>query len=173
MMHRILIAACLCGSTVFAGQLDLAVIRYTNSAPAEEVAAAISKVRLAEMTNADKTQTSIRMLQGGAVLFAQSLTAGPGSKFGSSTRLGNTRADVRGSLGQGYVQAEITISEGVRSGLRNFDQKTYGGRATIVPGTAKVLSIKETRVKAPSVVKGKAKLESSSHVTLVVAQYTP
>jgi hypothetical protein len=174
MITRSLIAAaCLSATSAFAGQLDLAIIQYSNGAPAEEISAAMSSVRLAEMTNADKTQTRARELQGGKVLFAQSLDANPGSKFANSTRLGNNRADVKGSLGKGYVQAEITLSEGVRSGLRNFDQKTYAGRATIVPGTAKVLSIKETRVKAPSVVKGKAKLETSSYVTLVVAQYRP
>jgi hypothetical protein len=156
-----------------AGRLDLAVIQFQGEKEPAEVSAALARVVLGEVTEGDKTRTGEAALRGGNVLFAQRLTVSPGAKFSTSTRLGNQRADAGGSLAAGTVKAEIALIEGVRAGLRNYQTRTYRGSAALAGGRAVLLSLVRRDVSAPSVVKGRAKLEKSSFTTILAAQYVP
>lgn len=155
------------------GQLDIAVIRFPSAIDPAELNDALSRVKLAEIADADRTRTSERLLKGGTVLFAQSLGVNPGSRFGSSTRIGNNRADVEGSLGSGKINATISLFEGVKAGLRNFEKKTYGGSGDLPAGPARVISIRQASGVSPTVIKGKSKLDSYSFSIALIAQYTP
>jgi len=105
----------------FATEIDLALIQFPEPKTAEALNEALAKVNLAEITNSNRTMTKERALQNGSVLFAQSTAA---SNLVSSTRLENLRADVSGSYKNGRLEVQITLSEGVDSGLRNFTKRT-------------------------------------------------
>ena len=175
-MRKLLFSAAILLASVFTGlcgQLDLAVVRFPASIDPAELDAALARVNLAEITNSDRTMTTESILKGGTVLFAQSLPASPGSRFSSSTRIGNNRADVEIALGSGKVDATISLLEGVKVGLRNFEKKTYSGSGPLPAGPARIISVRQASGVSPSVIKGKSKLESYSFTMALIAQYTP
>jgi hypothetical protein len=157
----------------FAGQLDVAVIRFAEAKDPGSLGAALAGVRLAEITDADRTRTSVSQLKNGTVLFAQSFPANPGSKFATSTRVGNVRADVEGALGAGSLDLSVAINEGVEAGLRNFQKRNYAGRAAITPGPATLISIRRVENTAPKVLKGQSSPSSEVFTIILVAQFTP
>ncbi|MEX1117889.1 MAG: hypothetical protein WEB60_03765, partial [Terrimicrobiaceae bacterium] len=173
MMRPSIFALMLSLSAAMAGQLDVAVIRFAEAKDPGVLGEALAKVRLAEMTDADRTRTSVPQLKNGTVLFAQSFPANPGSKFATSTRVGNTRADVEGSLGAGSVALSIGINEGVQAGLRNFQNRSYTGSAPLVPGPATVISVRRVENTAPKVLKGQSSPSSEVFTIILVAQFTP
>jgi hypothetical protein len=156
-----------------AGRLDLAVIQFPEPKTVEELEAALANVSLAEVTDADRTRTEVPYLKGGYVIFAQSFGAAPGSKFGSSTRLRNDRVDVEGKLGSGSISVSISTIVGVKAGLRSIESRVYSGEGPLPAGTARVLSIRQIKGKAPHVEKGQAKMKNYDLSTAVIAQYTP
>jgi len=160
-------------ATLSAGQLDLAVIRFGEVKDPSGLASALSRVRLSEIADADRTRTRESELKNGTVLFAQSLPVSMPTTFASATRLGNSRSDVRGNFTGGKLAVEISLSEGVAVGIRNFEKRNYEGSAAISAGPATILSIRETRSTAPTVVKGQSKMSTSTFTTIVAAQYTP
>ncbi len=160
-------------SSAFAGRLDVAVIQFSGELTPEQLAAAFSRVSLVEITNSDRTVTSESDLKAGTVLFVQSLPISRGSSFSLSTRIRNDRADIEGSLGASSVSVQIALMSGVKLGLRNFERTVYSGSGTLTGTGPEILGIKQRRLKAPKVVKGSAKVESSVTTTTVVVQYTP
>lgn len=157
----------------FAGQLDVAVIRFSDQRDPGALAAALAGVDLAELSNAGRTRTKDPVLFGGSVLFSQSIPANPGTTFNATTRIGNARADVAGSLAGGRAQVEITVSEGVQGSVTGFEKRTFQGNAPLPAGPATILSIRQSKVKAPYVVRNQATVETSNPTTVVVAQYKP
>ena len=77
-----------------ASQLDLAVVQFPEVKTAGELDAALANVNLAGITNSDRTMTTESYLKGGYVIFAQSFPLS--EHFASTTRISNSRADVRG-----------------------------------------------------------------------------
>jgi hypothetical protein len=163
----------LAAPVALAGHLDLAVIQFQGEKEPAEISAALARVALGEVTDGDKTRTGESALRGGNVLFAQRLVVSPGAKFSTSTRLGNQRADVNGSFAAGTLKAEVALIEGVRAGLRNYQTRTYRGAAAPTGSRPVLLSLVRREVSAPSVVKGKAKLEKSTFTTILAGQYVP
>lgn len=166
------LALVLAASPVFAGRLDIAVIQFGSERTPEELAAALSRTNLSEITNSDRTITSENELKAGNVLFAQSFVASPGAGFATSTRLGNQRADVKGQLGSGRVSVNIDIIEGVKLGLRNYATSNYNGSGP-VSSAPQIISMKQTRIKGPQVEKGQTKMRTLYLTTILVAQYQP
>ncbi|MDX2081748.1 MAG: hypothetical protein SFU53_13270 [Terrimicrobiaceae bacterium] len=172
-MRSILVAIILSSVSVFAGQLDLAVIQFPEVKTAEELDAALANVNLAEITNSDRTMTTESYLKGGYVVFAQSLPATAGQRFASATRLKNARADVTGRLGSSEIAVSITISEGVDAGLRRFSQRVYEAQAALSSGPARVLSIRQVSGRTQGTVKGQATVKDVNFCSVIIGQYTP
>ena len=156
-----------------AGRLDIAVIQFPETKTAGELNAALAGQSLFEITNSNRTMTKESYLKGGYVLFAQSLTVNRGSAFSSVTRIKNERADVQGTLSANTLSLSIELMEGVKAGLRSFQNKLYSGSAALPSGAPSVLSIRTIRGKAPKVNKGIAKMETYELTTATIAQYTP
>ncbi|MEI8293719.1 MAG: hypothetical protein WCG66_06960 [bacterium] len=154
--------------SAFSAQLDLALIQFPEVKTAQELNAALDGVKLSELTNADRTVTSVPYLRGGTVLFAQSAPAS--AVLNSSTRLANSRADVTGTLNQKALQVEIRLSEGVEAGLRRFSSRTYSGFATLSAPQPCVLSIRTLKGKTSSVTKGKSEVKESTTCYVILAQ---
>jgi len=156
-----------------AGRLDVAVIQFPEEKSPEELNAALANVSLFEMTNSNRTMTTESYLKGGYVLFTQSLSVTPGSEFASVTRIKDERADVQGRYAGGSLTLSIELMEGVKAGLRSFQNKLYSGSASLPGGAPSVLSIRRIKGKAPHVIKGQTKIEKYDLTTAVIAQYTP
>jgi len=152
----------------FAGQLDLAVVQFPEGKTAAELNAALAGVSLVEITNADRTVTSVPYLQSARVLFAQSMPSAP--QIRSTTRLGNARADVVGELKNHALQIEIRLAEGVDAGLRRFTSSTYAGSAPLPAGAPRVVALRTTTEKTKSVTKGNAEVKESTSCQVVIAQ---
>lgn len=160
-------------ATATAGRLDIAVIQFPEPKTPEQLNAALSSGSLFDLTNSSRTMTSESDLKGGTVIFAQSITTSGSGAFGSSTRLGDQRADVSGALNGGSVNLKIEIMEGVKAGLRSFQNKIFSGNGSLAGGKPQVLSMRIIKGKAPNVTKGVAKLVTYELSTAVIAQYTP
>jgi hypothetical protein len=154
--------------SAFAAQLDLAVVQFPEVKTLEQLNAALTGVSLAEITNADRTVTSAPYLQGARVLFAQSLPST--AQISSSTRLGNTRADVTGQLKNNSLEVEIRLTEGVDSGLRRFTSRTHAGSAPLPTGAPRVIAMRIITGKTKSVTKGSAEVKESVSCHVVLAQ---
>lgn len=168
-----LLAASASLSTLVAGRLDVAVVQFPEEKTPDELNAALAGQSLFEITNSNRTMTKEAYLKGGYVLFTQSLTVTPGSTFASVTRIKNERADVQGKLAGGTLSLSIELMEGVKAGLRSFQNKLYSGSAPLPSGAPKVLSIRRIHGKAPKVEKGMAKMETYDLTTAIIAQFTP
>ena len=151
----------------FASQIDLALIQFPEPKTAEELNAALAKVNLAEITNSNRTMTKERALQNGSVLFAQSTAS---SNLATSTRLENLRADVQGSYNNARLDIQITLSEGVDAGLRNFTKRTFQGAADLPPGSTRVISLRQITSKKTAAVKGRIEVRDSETTTAIIAR---
>ncbi len=160
-------------ASLSAGRLDIAVVQFPEIKTPGELDAALAGVSLSEITNSNRTMTTESYLKGGYVLFAQSLTVAQGSAFSSVTRIKDQRADVQGRLSGGTLHLSIELIEGVKAGLRSFQNKLYSGSAALPSGVPRVLSIRRIHGKAPKVVKGQAKMETYELTTATIAQFTP
>ena len=154
--------------SAFAGQLDLAVLQFPEVKTVEQLNAALAGANLAEITNADRTVTPVSALQGARVLFAQSLPSTGAIR--SSTRLGNSRADVEGIYKNNSLQVEIRLTEGVDSGLRRFTSRTHAGAAPLPPGSPRVIAMRLITEKKKSATKGNAEVKESVSCHVVLAQ---
>ena len=150
-----------------AQQIDLAVIQFPEPKTAELLDAALAGTRLADMTNSDRTTTSVPYLKGGTVLFAQSTAI---SALESSTRLGATRADVKGIYRNGRLDLRIDLSEGVKAGLRSFSSRTYQGAAALPKGSPRVIALRTITRKIQTGSKGVHKVEEVSTTHAILAQ---
>lgn len=154
--------------SAFAAQLDLAVVQFPEVKTTAELNAALAGLNLAEITNADRTITSIPYLQGGRVLFCQS--APSTASLNSSTRLGNSRAEVKGAFKNNSLQVEIRLSEGVDAGLRRFSNRLYSGSASLSTGSPRVLAVRTITGKTNSVSKEKAVVKETVTCHVILAQ---
>ena len=154
--------------SAFASQLDLAVVQFPEVKTAAELNAALASVNLAEITNADRTVTSVPYLKGGTVLFTHSLPST--ASLSSSTRIGNSRADVTGTLKNNLLQVEIRLSEGVDAGLRRFSSRSYKGSAALTVGAPQVLAVRTIVGKTNSVSKGRAEVKETVTCHVILAQ---
>jgi hypothetical protein len=154
--------------SAFAAQLDLAVVQFPEVKTTAELNAALAGLNLAEITNADRTITSIPYLQGGRVLFCQS--APSTASLNSSTRLGNSRAEVTGAFKNNSLQVEIRLSEGVDAGLRRFSNRLYSGSASLSTGSPRVLAVRTITGKTNSVSKEKAVVKETVTCHVILAQ---
>lgn len=169
----LLIAVSLCTPSVLAGRLDIAVVQYGSDRDPDQLAAAFAQADLAEVTNSDSIESKDTIIRGGNVVFAQSLYINPGTKMTTSTRLGIARAEVTISLSAGSVSAEIIIEEGVDVGIRKFTRQVFSGSSAFSPGQTKIIGLKQSSGRSQTAVKGRSTLTTTSHSTLVLAQYTP
>ena len=151
----------------FATEIDLALIQFPEPKTIESLNESLSKVNLAEITNSNRTMTKERALQNGSVLFAQSTAA---SNLVSSTRLENLRADVSGSYKNGRLEVQITLSEGVDSGLRNFTKRIYQGAAELPPGSTRVISLRLITTKKTAAEKGRIEVRELETTTAIIAR---
>ena len=154
--------------SAFASQLDLAVVQFPEVKTAAELNAALASVNLAEITNADRTVTSVPYLKGGTVLFTQSHPST--DSLNSSTRLGNSRAEVTAAFQNNALQVEIRLSEGVDAGLRRFSSRLYSGSAPLSVGSPRVLAVRTILGKTNSVSKGKAEVKETVTCHVILAQ---
>jgi hypothetical protein len=168
MLRLIVLALALQTLSVSAAQLDLALIRFPEPKTAEALNAALRGVSLVEITNSNRTMTSVSSLKGGSVLFAQSIAAGP--VLQSSTRLRNMKADVKGLLKNSTLQVEIKLTEGVEAGLRRFSSRTYRGLAALTHGEPCVVSLQTVVEKTQTAVKGKAEVTETVTCNAIIAQ---
>ncbi len=168
-----LLAVAAATANLNAGRLDVAVIQFPEDKTPEGLASALAGANLFDITDSNRTMTSEPYLKGGYVIFAQSMPASAGSKFSTATRLRNERVDVEGQLGSGTVSVTISVTEGVKAGLRSFEKSVYTGSGPLSAGSPQVLSIRQIRGKAPRVEKGQSKMATYNLTTVVVAQYTP
>lgn len=150
-----------------AAEIDLALIQFPEPKTAEILNEALAKVDLAEITNSNRTITKERALQGGVVLFAQSLDS---SSLDSSTRLGDTRADVAGTYKNGRLNIQITISEGVDAGLRSFTKRSFQGLADLPSGATRVISLRKILRKIATAEKGRSEVRESESTTALIAR---
>ncbi len=167
-----LLAAWCSLATVMAGQLDVAVVQFPEEKTPAELENALAKMDLFEMTNADRTRTAHSYLKGGYVLFAQRLSASPGSTFSTFTQLKNASGDLEGHMSAGTISVSISLMEGVKAGLRTFQKKVYTGSGPLPPGSPHVLGVRQIKGRSPNVLKGQTKMESHFLTTVVLAQYT-
>jgi hypothetical protein len=151
----------------YAAEIDLALIQFPEPKTAEALNEALAKVNLAEITNSNRTITKERALQGGVVLFAQRLDS---SKLDSSTRLGDTRAEVAGTYKNGRLNVLITISEGVDAGFRSFTKRSFQGLADLPPGATRVISLRQITRKITSSVKGRSEVRETESTTALIAR---
>jgi hypothetical protein len=171
-LFRLLVAFSTVASLV-AGRLDVAIIQFSEEKTAAELESALAKVNLFEITNADRTRTTERYLKGGTVLFAQRFPVTSGSNFQTTTRLKNESADVEGRLEAGRVAVSISLTEGIKAGLRSFQKKVYVGSGPLPSGPPKLLSVRQSSGRLPSITKGQTKMKTYHLTTVVVAQYLP
>lgn len=153
-----------------AQQLDVAIIQFPELKTVEELEAALASVNLADLTNADRTMSSESYLKGGYVVFVQSLPLV--SRFASSTRLSNNRADVVGRLTGNSLALSITLSQGVAAGIRRFTTTTYEAQASVPPGQPRVMSLRQVNSKTASATKGRAELRNVTFSSATIAQIT-
>jgi hypothetical protein len=156
-----------------AGRLDLAIVVFPEEKGVAELEAALANERLAEITDSDRTMTKESYLKGGYVLYAQSIAINPGTPFGGSVRIKNNRADLEGKLANGNLDVTISLSEGVKAGLRTLEKKNYTASAPLPAGPATVISLRLGKGKSPLVTKGQAELRGYSYCSTILAQYTP
>jgi len=169
-MHRIAILLVLTAvqtASSFAAQLDIAIIRFPEPKTVEQLNADLAGQSLAEITNADRTVTSVAGLKGGTVLYSASLPAGSPA---TSTRLGNSRADTEFALKNGSLTVQVTLSEGVDAGLRKFSSRTYQGAAPLPAGSPRVIALRTIASKTKSVTKDKSEVRDTTTTHALIAQ---
>lgn len=155
-----------------AGRLDIAILQFADARDPGQIAAALQQVDLLKVTDSDRTETSVPGLRGGDVIFVQSLGVGNGA-FGSSTRLGNQRADVSGALNGSNLSVKITILQGVKVGIRKYRELNYEGSGVMAGGQAQIIGMRKSKNKSQTVIKNRSQLITYESTSVIVAKYTP
>jgi len=153
---------------IFAAQLDLAVVEFPQTKTVEQLASALTKCHLADLTNSDRTVTKNPDLADGYVLFSQSIPAAPDIQ--SSTRIKSTRVEVSSRLQNGMLQVQITLSEGKDSGLHLFTQRIFQGQARFQPGTPQVISLRKFTAKSKIFSKNRSDFKETTTTIAIFAQ---
>jgi hypothetical protein len=163
------LALFLLATSAFAGRLELAIIEFSGPRDPDKLAEALSTADLAKMTDSDRTETKVPVLQAGWVTFTQSFFIS-GGRFANSTRLSNHRADVSGSLDGTHLSVEITTLEGVKIGLRKYRESRYAGDGSVAGGVPRILAIKQVKSKTAN---SYGQVISKEFTSVLVARYTP
>jgi hypothetical protein len=148
-------------------------MQFADKREPADIVAGLGKVDLVKITDSDRTETNVTGLRGGWVVFAQSLGITPGGSFASSTRLTNQRADVAGSLNGSNLSVKISILEGVKVGLRKFTENSYEGSGSVAGGVPQLISIRQTKNKTQTSIKGRTTITHMNFTTIIAARYTP
>ncbi len=156
-----------------AGQLEIAVMQFSDARDPSAVSAALNGVDLAGITDSDRTETSVPALRGGWVVFTQTVGVNPGGSFGSITRLGNQSANVSGALNGTNLSVKITILEGVKVGLRKHRENTYEATGSVAGGVPQLIGVRQSKGKTQTAIKGRSSIVYVSFTTIVAAKYTP
>lgn len=156
-----------------AGQLTIAVMQFSDDREPSVISQSLASVDLAAITDSDRTETNETGVRGGWVIFAQTLNVNPGGSFASSTRLGNQRADVSGSLNGSNLNVRITILEGVKVGLRKHRENTYEAAGSVAGGVPQLVGLRQSKGKTQTAIKGRSKIELVNFTTVIAAKYTP
>lgn len=159
--------------TAHAGRLDIFILQFIDDRDQASIEEALGKVDMLKVTNSDRTETSVRGLRGGNVIFVQSLPISAGQSFSSSTRLDNRRADVSGSLSGSNVVIRVLLMEGVDVGLRKYKEFSYEGSGAIGGGVPHLIAIRHSSNKTMEMVKDRQRTITYDSTTIMVAQYTP
>ena len=154
----------------FSGQLDLAVVQFPEAKTVAQLEEALVGVRLAALTNSNRTMTKTSCLKDGYVLFFQTLPAA--SRFQTITRLSNNRADVEGSLGNGRIAVSIALSEGVAAGLRHFSRRVFQGASKLKAGQPYVVGLRQISEKTSQITRGDVHSKETLYCTAIIAQLT-
>jgi hypothetical protein len=158
--------------TAQAGRLDLAVMQFSDARDAAAMDQAVKEVDLMKVTDSDRTETIVPAIRGGWVLFTQSIGVGSGA-FANSTRLGNQRADVSGTLNGSNLSVRISILEGVKVGLRKHRENVYEANGSVAGGVPQIVGIRQSTGKTQTAIKGRATITSYNYTTIIVARYQP
>jgi len=159
--------------TAQAGRLDIFILQFIDDRDQASIEEALGKVDMLKVTNSDRTETSVKGLRGGNVIFVQSLPISAGQSFSSSTRLDIRRADVSGTLGGSSVSVRVTLMEGVKVGLRKYKEYVYEGAGAIGGGVPHLISIQRSSNKTMEMIKDRQRTITYDSTTIMVAQYTP
>jgi hypothetical protein len=159
--------------TAQAGRLDIFILQFVDERDQASIEEALGKVDMLKVTNSDRTETSVKGLRGGNVIFVQSLPISTGQNFASSTRLDNRRADVSGTLSGSSVSVRVTLMEGVKVGLRKYKEFVYEGAGAIGGGVPHLISINRSTNKTMEMVKDRQRTITYDSTTIIIAQYTP
>jgi hypothetical protein len=154
--------------TVSASQLDVAVVQFPEPKSADEINTALSHVSLAEMTGSDKTVTNIPALQGGRVLFAQSLPSS--AVFQSRCRLSDIQGSMEGRYSNDFLSLKITLSEGFNAVLRRLTSHVFEGSGKLSIGQARVIGIRNIEVKKKTASKGNLSVQDDFTCNVILAQ---
>ncbi len=154
-----------------AAWVDFAVVELPGFIEREGLEGALAGVDLREATEGDRFAGGGALLRGVPVLFAQRFRISGKGEFASSTRIGVGRAEVSGSLTASRIAVRIALSEGMKAPLRRFSQSSLAGEAPLAEGVARVLSLKKSEVRRPSVKKGTTKIETIQTTSAVLYQY--
>ncbi len=161
-------------SNVLAGRLDFAVVQFAALLEQQELASALQKENLADLIVGDRLQSRQSLLQGGLVLFAQSLSvASANTNVSSITRIGNQEASVEGALRGRSIELKVSLAEGVDAPLRRFSRQVHSGSGTLQAGAPQILGFRQIESRTPTVVKGKSKIITQLTTNLLVYQYRP
>jgi hypothetical protein len=153
---------------LFAAQLDLAVVEFPEPKTVEQLAAALPKCQLSDLTNSDRTVTKNPDLESGYVLFSQSFPASP--EVQSTTRMKSSRVEVSSRLQNGMLQVQITLSEGNDSGLHLFTKRVYQGQAPFKPGSPQVISLRQFTAKSKIFSKNHSDFKETTSSIAILAQ---
>lgn len=159
--------------SVRAGQLTIAVMQFSDDRDPSVISQSLAGVNLAAITDSDRTETNETGLRGGWVVFAQTLNVNPGGAFASSTRLGNQRADVSGSLSGSNLSVRVTILEGVKVGLRKHRENTYEASGSVAGGVPQLVGVRQSKGKTQTAIKGRSTITTVNFTTIVAASYKP
>jgi hypothetical protein len=159
--------------TAQAGRLDIAILQFVDDRDQASVEAALGEVNLLKVTDSDRTETNVRGLRGGNVIFVQSLPISAGQSFSSSTRLDNRRADVSATLSGTSLSVRVLLMEGVKVGLRKYRETIFEGAGPVGGGRPHLLSFQHSTNKSMTLVKDRQKTITYDLTTIVIGQYTP
>lgn len=158
-------------STAFAGQLDIAIVQYASAKDASQLASSFASSNLADIIVSGNVSKADEYINGGSVIFAQTIPASPGSRLSTSTRLGEERVDVRTALNGLKLSANISIFSGVQQALRSFTERNYSGEGDLTGGRPTIIAIHGSSGKSATHFKGRVSIKLVGYTTLIVAQY--
>ena len=170
-MMKFLLLTFVFASTALAGQLDLAVIQYATEKDSALLAEGFASGDLSDLINSGSLTRGDNYIRGGAVIFAQTIPANPGSRLSTSTRLGDDRVDVQTSLNGLNLTANISIFSGVQQALRSFTERSYSGEGNLSGGRPTIIAVLGSSGRSANNIKGRVSVKTVGFTTIIVAQY--